>query len=352
MKKSNKSKKNLSNFSNNDSNINLHDIDIEDIYKKIKIGSFSDYNWALENYRKFRDISREQELKIIYDAQKGRTEAKIILISLVFPYIIKIYKLVSSKNDYFDSISDGITAALEAIQKYDLKRYNVRFATYASYWIYHSLMKSNYQDTTIKVPLSIYSEYSKFVKAYNEYIHKNNRTSSFEELIEYIFGQEVKDKILKENPGLTIQDDIFKKLYKAKISELKDKYSKIASFMSLRSEISLQGFKFAESTKTIEEFIEDNLFNEPDVDFAQKTIKETLIKSIMNYLDNEEKVIMIEYYGLIDGNGKTLEQIVDIIFSVFGKKYSKERIRQKLKIAANKLRKFLPKDIREYLQGG
>ncbi|MCX7758050.1 MAG: hypothetical protein N2169_00325 [bacterium] len=350
MRRQGRSRKNSENLPKKNI-VNYDNIDVENLYLKIKIGSFSDYGWALENYKNFKNISREEELKIIKEAKGGRMEAKIILISLVFPYIIKIYRtLVNAKGDYFDYISEGIAAALEAIQRYDLTKYDVRFSTYAAYWIYHSLVKNTYQDTTVRVPLSIYSEYSKFIRAYNQYVHKYNTKPSLVELVEYIYGDEIKQKIKNENPQLSEKDDIFKKIYNVKMSELKEKYSRISGFMSLKSEISLQEFRFSDSSRTVEEFIENKSYDEPESNLNQRTIKENIIRSIMNFLDDEEKIIILEYYGLLDSNNKTLEQIRDIIFSVFGKKYSKERIRQKLKTANFKLRKLLSKEMEELLR--
>lgn len=326
------------------------DKNIEELYMKIKVGSFNDYTWALENYKNFRNISKEEELKIIYDAQNGRMEAKIILISLVFPYIIKIYKLFSrSKGDYLEGISDGVAAALEAIQKYDLSRYSVRFSTYASYWIYHSLIRNTYNDTTVKVPLSVYLEYSKFIKSYESYVHKYKSRPNFTELIEYIYGDEVKQKIKSENPNLSENDDIFKKIYKSKINELKEKYSRIARFVLLKTELSLQDFRFSDNSKTVEEFIESSVYEEPENNLEKLKIKESILKATMNFLENEEKIMIIEYYGLLDGVSKTLEQIAELIFSVYGKRYSKERIRQKIRAANQKLKKYLSKDLEDFL---
>lgn len=351
MKKSEKSKKNLENWDNK-KEIDFEKVNVENLYLKIKVGSFSDYSWALENYKNFKNISREEELKIIKDAKQGRMEAKLILISLVFPYIIKMYKaLINTKGEYLDYISEGVAAALEAIQRYDLARYNVRFSTYATYWIYHSLIKNTYQESTVKVPLSVYSEYSKFIRGYNQYLYKYNTKPTLLELIEYIFGQEIKQKIKQENPQLSEKDDIFKKIYNAKMSELKEKYSRIAGFVALRSEVSLQEFRFSNSSKTIEEFIESKNYDEPDQDLNKKTIKEKIVRTVMTFLDDEEKIIVIEYYGLLDNEPKTLDQIREIIFSVFGKKYSKERIRQKLKTANFKLRKIISKEMREFIEG-
>lgn len=356
MRKPKKSKKNLKELGNKQSDssfnqINFKDADVENLYLKIKVGSFNDFGWLLENYKNFKNISREQELKIISDAKEGRMEAKIILVSLVFPYIIKMYRtMLNLKGEYWDYISEGVAASLEAINRYDLNKYNVRFSTYATYWIYHSLIKNSYHDTTVKVPLSIYSEYTRFIKAYNQYIQKYNQKPTVSELIEYTFGDEVKNKIKKEYPELSEQDDIFKKFYKKEIDKLKEKYSRIMGFISLRTEVSLQDFRFSDSNRTVEEYVEDKYYDEPETDFNQKKIKSDIIKTVMNFLDDEEKIIVLEYYGLLDNNSKTLDQIKDIIFSVFGKKYSKERVRQKLKTANLKLKRYLSKEINEYLK--
>lgn len=349
MKKLGRSKKRLEREFENISP-SFRDKNVEDLYMKVKVGSFNDYKWALENYKNFKNISKEEELKIIYDAQNGRMEAKIILISLVFPYIIRIYKLFSqSRGDYFEGISDGIAAALEAIQKYDLSKYSVRFSTYASYWIYHSFIRNTYHDTTIKVPLSVYLEYSKFIKSYESYVHKYKSVPTFPELIEYIFGDEIKQKVKAENPTLNENDDIFKKIYKSKINELREKYSRIARFILLKNELSLQDFRFTDSPKTVEEFLESSIHEEPENNLERLKIKESILKAVMNFLEDEEKIMVIEHYGLFDGVSKTLDQISELIFSIYGKKYSKERIRQKIKYANQKLRKYLSKDLEGFL---
>jgi len=315
---------------------------IEQLYSKVKIGSFSDYRWLLENYKNFKSIERSEEMKIISDAKNGRTEAKIILISLVFPYIIKMYRLLySNRSDYFEHLSEGIQAALEAINRYDLRKYSVKFSTYAVYWIYHSLVKSSNSSSNIKIPFSIYSEYSKFVKAYDSYVHKYSKKPSLSELIEFIYGDKIKQSIKADNPDLSESDDLFKKKYNEQMSLLRDKYSRLSHFISFRSDVSLQDFKFSDSSKTVEDF----LAYDPgiDDDISKKNFKIELVRIINSEMEDEDKLILTYYFGLLDNEPRSIESLRDLIHNAYGKRYSKERVRQKLRAALNRLGKLLKK---------
>jgi len=319
----------------------------EEIYRKLKIGSFSNYNWLIDNYQRFKNIPLNLEREIIKDAKEGNYQAKIFLISIIFPFIIKIYKSLIGKNlEYSEYISEGIASALEAIERFDLN-YNVRFSTYATYWIYHSLFKTNYnQDNPLKVPLSIYTEYQKIVKTKTFLENKYNRKVSLEEVIEYLFKDSITKELLQEE-NITPNDQIFKKRYRSKIKELVDKYSKILKLSNYKIEISLQDFKYDESSRTFEDYIENKVEEGPENLFNKTFLKSKILEYINTYLDDEEKLLIISSFGILDKKSLNLNELTDLYFTVYGKKLSKERIRQMLNKALIKLKKYIPKDIIE-----
>lgn len=317
----------------------------EDIYKKIKVGSFSNYNWLIENYQQFKNIPIQLEQEIIKEAKEGNYQAKILLISIIFPFIIKIYKSLMGKNlEYSEYISEGIAAALEAIERFDLN-YNVRFSTYATYWIYHSLFKTNYNhDNPLKVPLSIYTEYQKIVKTITYLENKYNRKISLQEVIEYLHKDSITQEILKVG-NITINDQIFKKRYKAKIKELVDKYSKLIKLSNYKIELSLQESKYTDSNRTLEDYIENKLEEGPETIYNKSFIKSKILEYINTYLEDGEKLLVISSFGILDKKPLNLNELTELYFTVYGKKLSKERIRQIINKALAKLKKHIPKDI-------
>ena len=321
----------------------------EEIYKKLKVGSFNNYNWLIENYQRFKNIPLELEREIIKDAKEGNYQAKIVLISIIFPFIIKIYKtLVGKKLDYTEYLSEGIAAALESIEKFDLS-YNVRFSTYATYWIYHSLFKTNYnRDNLLKVPLSIYNEYQKIIKTINYLESKYNRKITLEEAIEYLYKDSI-TKELSQEEKITPQDQIFKKRYKLKIKELVEKYSKILKLSNYKLEISLQDFKYNEGNKTVEDYVENTTTENPEDLYNKIFLKMKLLEYINTYLDESERLLIIKAFGILDNKSLTLEELRELYFSVYGAKLSKERIRQILNKALAKLKKNIPENILEFL---
>jgi DNA-directed RNA polymerase sigma subunit (sigma70/sigma32) len=317
----------------------------EEIYKKLKVGSFSNYNWLIENYQRFKNIPIQLEQEIIKDAKEGNYQAKILLISIIFPFIIKIYKSLVGKNlEYSEYISEGIAAALEAIERFDLN-YNVRFSTYATYWIYHSLFKTNYNhDNPLKVPLSIYTEHQKIVKTIIYLENKYNRKVSLQEAIEYLYKDSITQEILKEG-NITINDQIFKKRYKTKIKELVEKYSKLLKLSNYKIELSLQEYKYSDSGRTLEDYIENKLEEGPENLYSKSFIKSKILEYINTYLEDEEKLLIISSFGILDKKPLNLNELMELYFTVYGKKLSKERIRQIINKALAKLKKHIPKDI-------
>ncbi|MGC8815773.1 MAG: sigma factor [bacterium] len=317
----------------------------EEIYKKLKVGSFSNYNWLIENYQRFKNIPIQLEQEIIKDAKEGNYQAKILLISIIFPFIIKIYKSLVGKNlEYSEYISEGIAAALEAIERFDLN-YKVRFSTYATYWIYHSLFKTNYNhDNPLKVPLSIYTEHQKIVKTIIYLENKYNRKVSLQEAIEYLYKDSITQEILKEG-NITINDQIFKKRYKTKIKELVEKYSKLLKLSNYKIELSLQEYKYSNSGRTLEDYIENKLEEGPENLYSKSFIKSKILEYINTYLEDEEKLLIISSFGILDKKPLNLNELMELYFTVYGKKLSKERIRQIINKALAKLKKHIPKDI-------
>jgi RNA polymerase primary sigma factor len=96
-------------------------------------------NYLLETYfnqiKAFSLLTFEEELELSRQIQKGDTEALHKMVNSNLRLVVRIAGLYSRYNlPILDIIQEGNIGLINAAQKYDYRK-NVRFCTYASYWI-------------------------------------------------------------------------------------------------------------------------------------------------------------------------------------------------------------------------
>ena len=99
-----------------------------------------------------------------------------------------------------------------------------------------------------------------------------------------------------------------------------------------RKTVSLNSFIDNDSETELEAMIRTDNCEDPVYEQAKDNITSESLKKALESLDNRERFIIIERYGLNDGNQKTLEEVG----SEMG--LTRERVRQLEKIAMKKLK--------------
>lgn len=240
--------------------------------------------YYLKDIRKIKVMTPEREkelaikmkLETTSKQERGKIEEELLLGNLRF--VITVAKKYQNQGmDLQDLIAEGNLGLMKAIKNFDWTK-DLRFISYAVWWVKQSIIQSlNDNARTIRLPVNIVQDLQKAKK-------------------------EV------ENSG----------------KKLSDKFTSLPSIIDLNMSINSEG-------DTLIDVIVNNEAEQPDSIFNTNDQLKDKMMSILNILDDRERVIVEDYYG-ISGTPRTLEDIG----SDFN--LTKERVRQIKDKALRKLR--------------
>lgn len=225
---------------------------------------------------------REKELaKIITDencTEQQKEEIHQELLQGNLRFVITVAKQYQNQGlDLSDLIAEGNYGLMKAIKNFDWGR-DFRFISYAVWWIKQSILQSlNENSRTIRLPVNVVQDL-----------------------------QKAKKEAQKTN------------------GEIDAKFSMLPKTMGLDNHINSEG-------DTLIDLITNDNSQSPDSAFNTEDVLKQKLQDVMKTLDEREKIIVMDYYGL-SGNNKTLEEIGND----FG--LTKERVRQIKEKALRKLR--------------
>lgn len=238
----------------------------------------------LKDIRKIKVMTPERERELselmksnnLSEKEKEKIHQELLEGNLRF--VITVAKKYQNQGlDFPDLIAEGNLGLMKAINNFDWSK-NLRFISYAVWWVKQSILQSlNDNSRTIRLPVNVVQEL-------------------------------YKEKKIMEKTG----------------KDLDDKFDLLPNVIDLDRNINEEG-------DTLVDMIENKDAEMPDASFnGDDTLKEKLI-SLLGILDDREKVIIEDYFGL-SGSPRTLEDIGED-FSL-----TKERIRQIKQKALRKLR--------------
>lgn len=235
----------------------------------------------LTDVKRFNVLTREEENEVIRQINKGDEKAKDLLVVSNLRFVISIAKQYLHKGmDLKDLISEGNYGLMKALEKYDTNQTDVRFLSYAVWWIRQSILQSlNEQSRSIRLPVNVIND-----------MYKINKQA---------------DKIGEFNPDfvkITIP-----------VVETLDKPSDDEGY-ALHDVIADQDAVLADSTLEVE----------------KENLNYALI-SLLDSLNVDEKQVITRYFGLYDKES-TLQEIAEDL------DLTKERVRQIKEKAIKKLR--------------
>lgn len=238
----------------------------------------------LKDIRKLKVMTPEREKELaalmlsnrLTNEQKEMVKREIVEGNLRF--VITVCKQYQNQGlDLPDLVAEGNYGLLKAIESFDWSK-NLRFISYAVWWIRQSILQSlNENSRTIRYPVNVVQEFHKAKKEQD------------------VTGE-----------------------------ELPDKFANLPYTINLDNPLNEEG-------DTLLDVLENPNSEKPEEVFStEQTLKEKLI-SILNVLDDREKVIIEDYFGLT-GSSRTLEDIGNDF------ELTKERVRQIKEKALRKLR--------------
>lgn len=238
----------------------------------------------LKDIRKIKVMTAEREKELSKLMKTGElTESQISkvyeeLVKGNLRFVITVAKQYQNQGlDLPDLINEGNLGLMKAIKNFDWGK-DLRFISYAVWWVKQSILQSlNDNARTIRLPVNVVQD-----------LHKAK-------------------KEIENNGG-----------------KLADKFQNLPSMIDLDMNINEEGDTLVDIIKNDDADMPDEIFNSKDM------LKQKLFE-VLTILDEREKVIIGDYFGLT-GTPRTLEDIG----SDFN--LTKERVRQIKEKALRKLR--------------
>lgn len=252
-------------------------------------------------------LTFEEEIELSKRIQKGDDTAKRELIEANLRLVVRIAKAyITPDVSLMDLIQEGNLGLIKAASKYDYRK-EVRFSTYASWWIKQSIVRSlSNKKRAIRLPHRKEEKIRKIGKIYNQLSQKLMRVPTSEEIAEEIgLSEEEVEKLINMSH----------------------------SIVSLDTGV-------AGDTATLQDVIEDYSYD-PDRAIMDKCLKEETLKFLENLLLKEKKILMYRF-AFFGGKRYTLKRIGNELG------ISPETVRQIEMRALKKLKNYA-QDLKEYI---
>ncbi len=228
----------------------------------------------------FRDINKykvltdEEERTLVKAIQKGKPDAANKLVTCNLRFVVSIARRYRGRGlSYLELINEGNIGLLKAAKRFDIKK-NVKFISYAVWWIRQSIQKAVFEQAcTIRIPLNKIALVNKFKKALSANKGNYNKTIMIEEFKQY--EQEIVD-VMDKSKGL-----------------------------SLDTPISSEN-NSDDSIKTLQDVLGEG--PNQDEESERRELSE-ILESVMHNITNREERILRMYYGLNFSRQFTLEEI-------------------------------------------
>lgn len=287
----------------------------------------------LQEVYKIPLLTAEEEREIAQGVRRGEEPAREALIEANLRLVISIAKKFMGLGLTFqDLIQEGNIGLMEAVEKFDPDR-GCRFATYATWWIRQSIIRSiANQGRTIRLPVHIAEAVQKYVQIQVKHLQEHGQAPGLHLVSKVLFPvceDKVRRKVSKSLKQELSPDD---PRVQAKVEEME-----MASLNRLKEILAV-----AQEPMSLEAPLGDEGTCIGDLVAAQAApdmpIMRVEMARLLENLSERERKILAFRFGLIDGNIRTLQEISD----EFG--ISKERIRQKEEDALRKLRTVMSRE--------
>jgi RNA polymerase primary sigma factor len=253
----------------------------------------------LDNSRKtailrWPPLSREEEHELFTKVRAGDQVARDKVLRHNLRFVARIarqYTFNSHDRSYDDLFAEGVVGLAIAVDKFDGTR-DVKFITYAIWWIRQCIARFLADDTTIRIPANK-------TLANNKYRRKNRSAIARGELPENLPG-------VPKMIGLDVKSENGESTYSNEIANMMDEDDTL-------------------------HYANDKM----NLESQRKLIERLTLK-----LSLRDRRIVHEYFNLVDGEPKTLQDLADRF------NLSRERIRQIKERALWVMSKYAAKDQR------
>jgi RNA polymerase primary sigma factor len=259
----------------------------------------------------FKDISKypiyssEEQIELAKKIKEGDNKARQKLINSNLRFVVTCAKqFVGQGVPLIDLINSGNLGLIQSIEKYDPSK-GFHFISYAVWYIRREIIKSIYNTgRTIRYPITYIAIITKVKKAFDDFVNRNQRKPTDEELI--------------KASGIT------EKQYNSVV--LNKSYCQ-----SIDTPVTEDG------KSTVEDILSEEIKPLSDV-FTKEAVSNSL-----KVLNPREYKVITEYYGLEGQQERTIKEIAKEM------NLGDERVRQLRKEAVKKLEKRCGKTLKTLL---
>jgi RNA polymerase primary sigma factor len=219
-------------------------------------------------------LTFEEELELSKKIQAGDCEARQKLIEANLKLVVKIARIYKTSDvSFLDLIQEGNLGLMKAADRFDFRK-NVRFSTYASWWIKQSIVRSlSNKRRAIRLPHRKEEKLRKINKTINALSQKLMRNPEVREIA----------------------------------AELGMNEKEVINILSISNHIVSLDSETNDMSGTLQEVIEDYSYD-PDKEFMQKNLQEETLKHL-DQLREKEKEIILYRYSFFGGKKFTLKTI-------------------------------------------
>lgn len=240
----------------------------------------------------------KKDVKMLQRWMDKSQEAKREMVESNLRLVISIAKKYTNRGlSFLDLIQEGNMGLMKAVEKFEYRR-GYKFSTYATWWIRQAVTRAIAdQARTIRIPVHMIETINKVLRGAKKLMMETGREPSPEELANEL--------------GITAE-------------RVREIYKIAQHPISLQAEVGDGG------ESQFGDFLEDTGADSPAEATGYSILKDKM-NEVLETLNDREKKVLIQRFGLLDGKPKTLEE-VGVEFNV-----TRERIRQ---IEAKALRKM------------
>ncbi len=245
-------------------------------------------------------ITPDEEKELARKIQKGDSEALRKLVEANLKFVVSVAKNYRGRGvPFMDLINEGNLGLIEAAKRFDPDR-NVKFITYAVWWIRQSIIHA-------------ISEQSGVFRVSHKTLNLFNNISRVQNKLQKELGRDPTSEEVAEELNITAL-------------QLRSILSKVVEAQSLNASLS------DDADISLEDLIEQ--VSIPGAD--EKLIKQSFLDDLdesLSMLNDREIKILSHRYGLNGEDPKTLQEIGKLV------NLSRERVRQIEKNALKKIRR-------------